>query len=299
MITNSNPIYRKFVFLVLVFLVLVFPFWCQAGSLDKGLLFSIERQGSPVSYIYGSIHSGDPRVLAFSDKLRDTLKSADQFMMEIKIDQSVIFQSITGMWLMDGSKLPDVIGERLYRKVVETGRQVGMPETTFTYMKPWVVMMLFSLPPGNYQQIVDVELMKMASSFGQKVVGLETMQEQFDVFDKMSIPDQKILLESTLKNYPSLSKQFKSLFDAYLDRDLGRLQQIADDQVQQQTDATGAIERLMKRLLYDRNQRMLERMLPEIEQSASFIVVGALHLPGENGLLALLEQQGYRISVVE
>ncbi|MBT8448642.1 MAG: TraB/GumN family protein [Gammaproteobacteria bacterium] len=262
-------------------------------------MFSIERPGTPVSYIFGSIHSGDPRVLAFSDRLRETLSSTDQFMMEIKMDQSVIFQSLTGLWLMDGRKLPDVVGERLYQMVVEAGEQAGMPEMTFTYMKPWVVMMLFSLPPGNYQQIVDVELMKMAATSGQRVIGLESIQEQFDVFDKMSISDQKILLENTLKNYPLLSKQFETLFDAYLDRDLARLQQIADKQMQQQTGARQAIERLMERLLDDRNQRMLERMLPEIENRANFIVVGALHLPGEKGLLTLLEQQGFNISVVE
>jgi uncharacterized protein YbaP (TraB family) len=292
--TNSNLIFRK-----LVFLLLVFPLWSQAGSFDKGLLFSIEGPGTPVSYIFGSIHSGDPRLLAFSDKLRETLNATDQFMMEIKMDQSVILQSLTALWLMDGRKLPDVVGERLYQMVIETGEQAGMPEMTFTYMKPWVVMMLFSLPPGNYQQIVDVELMKMAVSSGQKVIGLETIQEQFDVFDKMSISDQKILLENTLKNYPMLSKQFESLFDAYLDRDLARLQQIADEQMQQQTGARQAIERLMERLLDDRNQRMLERMLPEIENRANFIVVGALHLPGKQGLLTLLEQQGFRIAVVE
>ena len=56
-------------------------------------------------------------------------------MMEVKIDYSVIFQSLTGMWLMDGSKLVDVIGEDLYQMVVETGEQSGMPEA-FTYMKP-------------------------------------------------------------------------------------------------------------------------------------------------------------------
>jgi len=294
LVINSNLFFR-----IVVFLFLFIPSWCQAGSFDKGLLFSIERPGAPVSYIYGSIHSGDPRVLAFSDKLHDTLNSTDQFMMEVKVDQSVILQSLTGMWLMDGRKLPDVVGERLYKMVVEAGEQAGMPEMTFTYMKPWVVMMLFSLPPGNYQKIVDIELMKMAASLGHRVVGLETMQEQFDVFDKMSISDQKILLEITLKNYPLLTKQFERLFAAYLDRNLAILQQIADEQMQQQTGATQVIERLMKRLLDDRNQRMLERMLPEIENSANFIVVGALHLPGETGLLNLLERQGFRVSVVE
>ena len=292
--TNSNLFLKKF-----LLLLLVWPLWSQAGDIDKGLLFSIERPGSPVSYLFGSIHSGDPRVLEFSDNLLVRLHSTDQFMMEIKMDQSVIFQSLTGLWLMDGRKLSDVVGEHLYQMVIETGDKVGMPEMTFTYMKPWVVMMLFSLPPGNYEQIVDVELMKLAMSAGQRVVGLETLQEQFDVFDKMSISDQKILLENTLKNFPLLSKQFESLLEAYLERDLGKLQQLAEEQIEQQSDATQVIERLMERLLDDRNQRMLERMLPEIESRANFIVVGALHLPGENGLLALLKQRGFTIATVE
>lgn len=292
--TNSNLFFKK-----VLFLILVWPVWSQADSFDKGLLFSIERPATPVSYIFGSIHSGDPRVLKFSDQLRARLLSSDQFLMEVKMEQSVMLQSLSGLWLMDGRKLPDVVGERLYQMVIETGDKVGMPEMTFTYMKPWVVMMLFSLPPGNYEQIVDIELMKMALSSGQRVIGLETLQEQFDVFEKMSISDQKILLENTLKNYPLLSKQFESLLEAYLDRNLGRLQQLAEEQIELQSEASQAIERLMERLLDDRNQRMLERMLPEIEKSSNFIVVGALHLPGENGLLDLLEQRGFTVSVVE
>ncbi len=299
MTVNSNLFFKTTYYpFVLLFLVTLSA-GLAAAPFEKGLLFRIEKQDYPVSYIFGSIHSGDPRVLDFSNKLLSALESTDQFVMEVKIDQGMIFQSITGMWLMDGKKLADVIGETLYQYVVETGERVGMPEATFTYMKPWVVMMLFSLPPGNYAQIVDIELMKIAQSLGNKLIGLESVQEQFDVFDKMSISDQKVLLENTLKNYPLLSKQYETLFDAYLDRDIGRLEQLAHEQMEQQADVVQVVKRLMQRLLDDRNQRMLTRLLPELSESANFIVVGALHLPGEHGLLELLEQQGFSVSVVE
>ena len=172
-----------------------------------------------------------------------------------------------------------------------------MPEQAFEVMKPWVVMMLFSLPPGNYEQILDIELMKLAARNGMSVRGLETVQEQFDVIDKMSEADQVVLLQETLKNFPLLSQQFESLFQAYLARDLARLTDLSKEQMAD--PGNGAVDRLMDRMLNDRNNKMFNRLLPLIKQENSFIAVGALHLPGETGLLNQFLREGFSVSVVE
>ena len=51
-----------------------------------------------------------------------------------------------------------------------------------------------------------------------------------------------------------------------------------------------------KRLLEDRNHRMVERMLPRFDEGGAFIAIGAAHLPGESGVLALLERRGYTVT---
>lgn len=293
MLVKLKSLYRicgLFVFLA------AFSF-AHSQSFEKGLLYKLEKDGFNDSYIFGTIHSGDPRVLDLSNHVRRSLLKSDQFIMEIKFEPAAMMQSMSGMWLLDGRKLPDVIGKELYDKVIETGAGLGMPEQAFEVMKPWVVMMLFSLPPGNYEQILDIELMKLAARNGMSVRGLETVQEQFDVIDKMSEADQVVLLQETLKNFPLLSQQFESLFQAYLARDLARLTELSKEQM---TDpGNGAVDRLMDRMLNDRNNKMFNRLLPLIKQENSFIAVGALHLPGETGLLNQFLREGFSVSVVE
>ncbi len=266
-------------------------------SFDKGLLYKIEKKGFQESYILGTIHSGDPRVLDISGEVRRSLLKSDQFIMEIKFEPSGLMHSMSNMWLLDGRKLHEVIGDELYASVIETGASLGMPEQAFEVMKPWVVMMLFSLPPGNYDQILDIELMKLAATNGMSVKGLETVQEQFDVIDKMSEADQVSLLEETLKNFPNLSQQFESLFDAYLAKDLGRLSKLSEEQMVDSGD--GAMDRLMQRMVDDRNNKMFDRLLPLMRAENSFIAVGALHLPGESGLLTRFSEAGFSVTVIE
>jgi uncharacterized protein YbaP (TraB family) len=57
-------------------------------------------------------------------------------------------------------------------------------------------------------------------------------------------------------------------------------------------------EDFQRRLVDDRNQRMVERMQPYLQQGKAFVAVGALHLPGKTGLLERLQQQGYTVTRV-
>ena len=263
---------------------------------DRGLLFKIEREHFPASYVLGTMHTGDPRVLALSGKVLTALGETERYVMEVVLDGGTVFSSLGNLWLLDGQKLQQVIGEELYSEVLEAGRQTGMPEATFTYMKPWVVMMMFSLPPGNYDNILDISLMKMALKQGKEITGLETAGEQFEIFDAMSLQDQKSLLQSTLKNLPDLTKQYERLLKAYLEKNLLKMQEIGEQQVAQSEKEL--VGRLMERLVDDRNRRMVKRLVPGLSEASNFVAVGALHLPGENGILNLLQKQGFTVSRV-
>jgi uncharacterized protein YbaP (TraB family) len=263
-------------------------------AFDQGLLFKVTKTSYPDSYIMGTIHSGDPRVLALSETVKASLAAASQYVMEVALEDKAVISSLGKLWMLDGSRLSEVIDANLYAQVVSVGRQSGMPESTFAFMKPWAVMVMFSLPPGDYDNILDISLMKMAIQQEKKIIGLESVLEQLDVFDKMSIDDQILLLQRTLKNFPFLSNQYEELLQAYLEKDLGKLESISQ---QQEVDMdVQLVKRLMKRLIVDRNRRMLERLMPELALKSNFVAIGALHLPGESGLLNLLQNEGFEIT---
>ena len=95
----------------------------------------------------------------------------------------------------------------------------------------------------------------------------------------------------TLENLPSQPQLFERLIEAYAADDLQRLTEIASLDNEQSRSASA--RRFMIRLNDDRNRRMVQRIIPYLEQGNTFIAVGALHLAGPQGILALLRQQGY------
>ena len=89
--------------------------------------------------------------------------------------------------------------------------------------------------------------------------------------------------------------QYEKLFDAYLKHDLKKLQEISAEQ-EAGSEITGKI---MLSLVDQRNERMVSRLVVKLKQKSSFIAVGALHLPGQQGILNLLANQGFIIQKVE
>ena len=130
-------------------------------------------------------------------------------------------------------------------------------------------------------------------------MGISSGQVQFPrvaVFDKLPVEQQLMLLDQAIANYDNTPAFIDSLIDLYLARDLAGMQSINNDQLQQ-GDANLAAE-VEQRLIVARNHRMVERMQPRLEEGRAFIAVGALHLPGKEGILNLLEQQGYLVKYV-
>lgn len=104
------------------------------------------------------------------------------------------------------------------------------------------------------------------------------------------------MLEDTLRQLPEMQKMFDQLHALYLARDLGRLMKLADEQQAKGNREVG--KKVMDQLLTQRNRRMAERAEPYLKQGNAFIAVGALHLPGSEGVLSLMAKRGYRVSVV-
>jgi uncharacterized protein len=158
-------------------------------------------------------------------------------------------------------------------------------------LKPWAVFAVLSMPQSDGGLILDMVLYQKATGQGKPASGLESAAEQLAVFEGLSLQDQTELLEMTLDNLPSQSQLFEQLIEAYAADDLKRLTEIARIDFEQSRSTSA--RRFMTRLNDDRNRRMVRRMIPYLEQGNTFIAVGALHLAGPGGILALLRQNGY------
>jgi uncharacterized protein YbaP (TraB family) len=133
-------------------------------------------------------------------------------------------------------------------------------------------------------------------SAGKPVLGLETIDEQLAVLDDLSQTDQVALLSETLDVLDQLPEAHEKLLKAYLDRDLAELSRLGEEYLQAGDSEVG--ERFKTAALDVRNERMTERMLPLLEQGDHFVAVGALHLPGEDGILSRLRAKGFEVHPV-
>jgi uncharacterized protein YbaP (TraB family) len=108
---------------------------------------------------------------------------------------------------------------------------------------------------------------------------------------------QLSLLDQAITEFDQVEAAHDQLVDAYLDNDLLELQALSDEQLQSISEA--ASNYFITAGIHARNLRMVESLLPHLENDRVFVAVGALHLPGEKGLINLLRRQGFELSPLD
>jgi len=271
----------------------------SGAEFDRGLLWKIETRGVEPSYLFGTMHSEDPAVVRLPLPVQRVFERARGVTLEVVLDPASLVVMASAFMLSDGTTLQQHIGTPLYRRAVDAMAGYGMPEMMVSGMKPWAVAVTLMTPPSETGMVLDLMLYQQAVSAGKPVDGLETPMEQLGVFDTLSAADQIALLKDALDNLNGIQRMLNRLKSAYLARDLRRLVEVSDASMASFRDSDPQrAERLNAKLITERNQRMAERLQPRLRKGRQFIAVGALHLPGEEGLLALLSRQGYRVTVV-
>ncbi len=286
--------------LTLIWLTLALAVAAQASAdaglpFSQGRLFRIGKPGTTPSHVFGTMHSDDQRVLSLPAPVRQAFDSAETVALELDLGPAAMAASMAGMLLTDGRELRDVVGDELYAQTVEAVAGIGMPEMAIRKFKPWGVAMLLSMPPIDSGRFLDLALYQSAKAQGKTVKGLETAAEQLAVFDGLSEPDQIEILQEALANRHLFDRMFKEMTDAYLQGDLGALVRLNE---KYGAGDSAAGQRLQERLLDKRNKLMVKRLIPLLGKGNIFVAIGALHLPGKNGILYLLKEHGFKVKSV-
>ena len=256
---------------------------------ERTWLWKVEGEGQPASYLFGTIHIDDQRVMDFSKELRDAFHEAQTFAME------AVPQNDMRHALMPSGSLADKLTAAELDQVRSLAEEHSLDTDTALRMKPWLLASIFSLPQPRSPFTLDVVLYGKAFNDRKRIIGLETPEAHFDILDDVPESDQLILLRSTLVKTPEQKgEEYAKIVDAYLNKDFPTL--MAEDQVSMDGLAPEAGKRLMYLLLQKRNVGMTERIRQEMKKGSVFVAVGASHLPGEQGIIALLRKAGYRVT---
>jgi uncharacterized protein YbaP (TraB family) len=246
------------------------------------------------SYIFGTIHIDDQQVMDIPDSVTRRLSVANSLLLELELNDINSIDILRKMLFTDGKNLQQFLSQANYDRVTQALAETGnhLPADVLSLLKPWAAMLMLIRPENSSGTFLDKKLANLARQSGTPVLGLETIDEQLSVFDNIPIEDQITLLDSAIDRLPEKTESFQQLLQAYLSGDLDRI--VAVSASQEPDDAR--LAKLVRSSLIDRrNQTMFDRMQPQLQEGNAFIAVGALHLPGEQGLLYKLEQAGYRL----
>jgi uncharacterized protein YbaP (TraB family) len=263
---------------------------------SQGLLWEIGKPGISPSYLFGTIHSEDPEVLDLAQPVRKAWSGSRRVVLEVVLDSEAMLQTGSAMLMTDGQLLSQILGEELFRQTLLTMQRRGVPEVVLERMKPWAVATTLSMPAAGTGMVLDRVLYEQALQDGKPVAGLETVQEQLDIFEGMSMDDQVALLRDAVAQFSGIAALHQQLLDAYKQQDLAAM--LAINEAALEAGDRRFADEFQRRLVTDRNRHMAERLRPYLSEGRAFVAVGALHLPGDEGLLNLLERQGYTVSAV-
>jgi len=269
---------------------------------ESGLLFRITSSCDIIpSYIFGTVHSDRKDIYGSAEDAVIQVTKARMAAFEYLDDANSSAIVDKHMFYPDGSNetFLNAVGQDIYDQFFKANQRLNLvPSHAEEKMRPWAVALMMQIPaPTSDGIILDDRLKKLATDSGVNLLGLETLESQLSIFSRMSPSRQLTMLRDTLENLDYILDSNETINTLYINRNLNGLLALSEEMFSRTADP--ALEAYLRRaLLTSRNKSMTRAALPEIEKGNLFIAVGALHLPGPEGMLTLLEKEGYQIEAV-
>jgi uncharacterized protein len=247
--------------------------------------------------LLGSVHFLREADYPLPAKIDALYRQADALVLELgpeDLDPLRIQNALIAAALLPpGTLLSEVLDESLYRRLAGRARGLGLDPALIQGFKPWMValtLMELGQSRHGYRPDLGVEqhLLGRARTDGLEVSGLESLETQLAVFDRLSDADQQALLEQTLQELDAIGETMDALVDAWRE---GRLDELAEELLGEFRD----YPELYDALVTERNTAWIEVLENLLDDGRRYlVVVGALHLVGPNNVVELLEARGWR-----
>ena len=263
---------------------------------QHGVLYRVERDGRPASFVFGTLHSNDPRVTVLPPAVEAALGGSRRLAIEIMLSDAELPQFFEAAQYDDGRRLGDHFDAATKSRIRAALGSAAPAEAVFERLKPWAVLLMLAQPrSADAAPTLDANLVDAAHRRRMTIIGLELPQEQVAALDSIPVASQVALVRWTLDHQGSLTSYNKDTIAAWLKRDLKRLHELARAPGGPDPAMAPHFVALTRHVVENRSQLMAHRLFLPLRDGGVFVAVGALHLYGSQGLLALLVRQGYRV----
>ena len=293
--------------------------YAQLVPQKKSLLWKIEGNDlKETSYLFGTIHMIPSNSFFWPPNTKEAVAKCERMTFEINMDDMTNFGSqlsiMMNLFMKNGVTLPKLLSKEDYQLVRDHFETINMPLPAFMIdkIKPMFLsimattdmdMMGGGLMGGDDEDDSDdesegiksyeMEFMELANESDMLMDGLETVEFQMSMFDSIPYQAQAEMLVDAVKTAQdstlSQDGSIDELVKLYKQQDLQALQQTIQDE-------SAGVEQFEELLLVKRNKNWIPIMEKQMADKATFFAVGAGHLGGEKGVIALLRAQGYTLT---
>lgn len=282
-------------------LLLIFLVFFSKTAIAQSLLWEVSGNGlKQPSYLFGTYHILKDSYLDKTPKVRSAFSSAQGVVVETTVDSSAML-SMAMRAMMPGKSLKQLISEADYKLVAdEFKKMTGFDLTMFNQIKPIMTATTLSLSYAEKEvdtlrqftgQPLDLYFTVEAKKQKKVLTPLETMEQQMAfLFDHDPVEKQAADLVRMVKEKDEMRGESKHLTDLYLAGDLDGMWKLSQDYEKRYGD--------LSYLVNERNQAWMKKLPALMALRPTFVAVGALHLPGPSGLIALLREAGYEVKAL-
>ncbi|MBI3135712.1 MAG: TraB/GumN family protein [Bacteroidetes bacterium] len=286
---------KQILFLSAMFMAVVS---CSADvEVEDGnsLLWKIEGNGCKPSYIFGTMHMIEEEYFNMSEALIEKIKTSDAIIMEVGGMPNPI--DAMNMMMLDSGTVHDFFTKEQMATLLEfMDKELKTdPETfhaVYSNMKPFLILQAIS--QGFFSENAvsyDLNIMAIAKQNNIPLIGLETIEEQLSFFDAIPPAEMADLIMQSVENFDDEKKETQKLMKIYAEQNVEKMIPV----MKKQSPEFMKFEDIF---LTNRNKNWIPKLKEEMASKHCFVAVGAAHLFGENGILKLLENEGYTVTAV-
>lgn len=278
-----------------------------ATPYPEGLLWRAEKAETGIT-LFGTYHFRHAETDAHLDRLKPFIDAADAVYLEMSLEDQKGFQSELAsnpsiMFITAGETLPDLLGEADWQHFKAEMEARMIPGVLAAKFKPlWAAMMLGIGPcearnGGMDGSGIDEMVGQYATNHGVGSLSLEDFAEVLDALDDEPLDKQIELIRMTLAWPGDADDMSYTIRERYLQQQVALMWEFSRAVSLKYGGPTAEEDfaRLEKIFLTDRNTAWIDELMAEAMGQEVVVAVGAGHLPGEIGLLHLLEQEGFTI----
>jgi len=243
----------------------------------------VVRDVDTTIYLFGTVHMLPPRLDWFRGSVRAAFDRSDMLVTEIVLPADTELQALIRRLGGTTTPLPARIGPAETTKLAHALASIGLDGDVLDQDKPWLAGMKLSVLPLQRLGYADgAGPESVLAAAGKPHLALETAEDQFGAFDRLSDRAQRRFLARAIAAVPSAGRAMESTIDAWARGDLATLARITDDETAGDAELEAALVR-------NRNARWADWIARRMQRpGVDFVAVGAGHLAGRDSLQAAL-----------